>query len=65
MPDAISTSETIILHNSVVPLSDNNNADSITPKTGFIKPNTDILDTGLCFSRIPHNEKATAETKAR
>ena len=42
-----------------------NNADKITPNTGFIKPNTATFETGLYFNRIPHREYAAAETSAR
>ena len=45
--------------------SPNKNADRITPNTGFIKPNTATLDTGLYFNKIPHKDYATAEIHAR
>ena len=45
--------------------SPNKNADRITPNTGFIKPNTATLDTGLYFNKIPHKDYATAVIHAR
>ena len=65
MPSTTSISDTVTLHGSAVLPSDKNNAESITPKTGFIKPKTDILDTGLYLRSIPHNENAAADIKAR
>lgn len=65
MPTVISSSETIILRGEAELLSESRTAERITPKTGFMKPKTDIRDTGLYFRRMPQTVKAAAEMKAR
>ena len=65
MPPITKSSESRVRKILVFPFSPSRSIERITPKTGFIKPKTEILETGLNFSSNPHIEKAAAETKAR
>ena len=64
-PITTNNKATSVRGTSRVSASFNNQAESITPNTGFKKPYTDTFDTGLCLSNVLHNEKAAEEINAR